>query len=472
MLLPPHLESSVRLNWHISSWCNYSCDYCPVLVFHKRATNGARQPHAFDYYSAEEWVAGFRKFPQRHILLKITGGEPFIDRANLRTVLDGVSALEPYEIAIDTNGSWDPESFREVEKDKIFLNVAFHPHEIQFSVFFKRLRKIRDSGFRVAMVNLVLDPDDIPAFEKIIAALEREKFFVNLSAMQSWGAYASRTTRTGRELELIREYNTPLDLHFKILQPATRGRPCFYPAMSYYVQYDGMVQVFCTGETGHLFEGSLPPLPRQAVPCPYDHCVACNEMYRALADEPLVTTPLSLHTYEEYAREVTAWRRSQRWRRLTRRFLGHGKRLAELRAALEAASSNDQSATLTVLGGPATVSFPDAPAFGAIDAVNGGTLQARSRDRIALSGWAAAQTGPVREVRIDVAGKTLGTVRDFEPRPEIATRFGRSDLLKTGWRTMVYLPALPPGEYSLDASAYTPAGASAPLAGLRLSIIE
>jgi len=30
------LQDSLRINWHLILWCNYSCQHCPVLVFHQR----------------------------------------------------------------------------------------------------------------------------------------------------------------------------------------------------------------------------------------------------------------------------------------------------------------------------------------------------------------------------------------------------------------------------------------------------
>ena len=74
--LPAELQDSVRINWHLTLWCNYSCQYCPVLVFHQRSSSGQHQEHSFDHYPVEEWLRQIGRFPQRRIHLKITGGEP------------------------------------------------------------------------------------------------------------------------------------------------------------------------------------------------------------------------------------------------------------------------------------------------------------------------------------------------------------------------------------------------------------
>ena len=92
--LPAELQDSLRINWHLTLWCNYSCPYCPVLVFHQRSAAKARQEHSFDYYTADQWLQALSQFPQRHIHLKITGGEPFLDRKNFRALLAGLSEMK------------------------------------------------------------------------------------------------------------------------------------------------------------------------------------------------------------------------------------------------------------------------------------------------------------------------------------------------------------------------------------------
>ena len=243
--LPAELQDSLRINWHLTLWCNYSCQYCPVLVFHQRSAAKARQEHSFDYYTADQWLQALSQFPQRRIHLKITGGEPFLDRKNFRTLLAGLSEMKHIRVGIDTNGYWDPASFAGLDQRGIFLNVSFHPSQADFPGFFRRLLAIRDAGFSIAMVNYVVAPENMEGFEEAFAQLDAEGFCVNASPMIQTGLYLSRNERTDQELDLLVRYNTPLDLHFKLLQPHTKGRPCFYPAMTYYIRYDGMIRIGC-----------------------------------------------------------------------------------------------------------------------------------------------------------------------------------------------------------------------------------
>src|SRR5262249_45286256 len=173
---------------------------------------------------------------------------------------------------------------------------------------------IRDAGFRVAMVNFVMSPENIDFTEKVLAQMERDGFFVNVSAMIPTGIYTSRKERTRRELELIEGYNPPIDVHYRLVNPVTKGRLCYHSAFSYYMLYDGNIKVYCGGQLQNVFTDGAPALPRTAIPCPYDHCESCVEMYRALVDEPLVTRPLSLYPLNEYVDEVQEHRRKRRWK--------------------------------------------------------------------------------------------------------------------------------------------------------------
>ena len=230
--LPERLHNAVRITWHITSWCNYSCEYCGVVIFHKRAKDGQRQAHAFDHYSVDRWLDAFRSFPEHEVYLKITGGEPFLDRENFRALLAGLTETRRFTIRIDTNGTWDPEFFACVDKSRILLNVSYHPHEIDLASFLVRIKAIRQAGFAVSMVNFVLAPENIDLCEQSIAALEHEGFFVNVGPMVFTGVYGSLTTLTSREVQILNQYNPAIDLHYRLSNPETQGRLCYHPALS------------------------------------------------------------------------------------------------------------------------------------------------------------------------------------------------------------------------------------------------
>src|ERR1051326_4450291 len=175
--LPADVEGSLRINWLISRWCNYSCQYCQVLVFHQRSSHP--QAHSFDYHPPEKWLEAIARFPHRHIHLKITGGEPFLDRKNFRELLTGLSAMKHIRVGIDTNGYWDASYYDGLDKSGIFLNVSFHPTQSDFPGFFQRLLAIRDAGFTVTMVNYIAAPENMGLFETAFAQLEAEGFRIS-----------------------------------------------------------------------------------------------------------------------------------------------------------------------------------------------------------------------------------------------------------------------------------------------------
>ncbi len=99
-------------------------------------------------------------------------------------------------------------------------------------------------------------------------------------------------------------------------------------------------------------------------------------------------------------------------------------------------------------------------------------LQSSGAGRLRIAGWIASgrHGSPVREVRITLQGKDLGTVRQFYPRPDVAAHFGRKNLLYSGWQVHVELPALRPGRYELEVEGTDNDGTSGKLAPLSLNI--
>jgi hypothetical protein len=236
--------------------------------------------------------------------------------------------------------------------------------------------------------------------------------------------------------------------------------------------------VFCSNEQpSNLFTDGLPPLPREAVPCPYDRCGACNEMYRCLVDEPLQSTPLTFFTHREYVEEVKEYRKKQRRTRALRKLpfgigglfeSGQSSRTifeeAARQAAIAAAGRNAFAVPVNGIG-PARSAEP---ILGSVDESES-LIEAFSRDRIALSGWVAAQgQSPVRQVRIFLDSRELGALDHFEPRPPV----NGSVREPAGWRTMVYLPPLNPGEYQLTVQAVDTRGNQTSFPAPRVRILE
>src|SRR3712207_6150368 len=127
MSLPPTLQGRLRINWHISNWCNYRCAYCGILIFNRRVRDARPQAHAFDHAPVERWLEALAQFPDEQIFLKITGGEPFLDRDQFRNLLLGLERMPHIRTGVDTNAFWDPGAFAQLDKTRLFLHVGFHP---------------------------------------------------------------------------------------------------------------------------------------------------------------------------------------------------------------------------------------------------------------------------------------------------------------------------------------------------------
>lgn len=457
----------------MTQWCNYSCPYCPVLVFHQRTKSKKPQPHAFDHHPVEKWLALFDTIQASTFHIHLTGGEPFLDRQNLKVLLAGFAERPRIRTYISTNGAWDPAYFSDLDKSNIFLDVGFHPTQTSLDELIKQVRRIRGAGFRIAIVNYVLSPENTEIFDEAFSRLTADGFFVNVSTMYPTGEHLSRDYRTDRELEILVRHNTPVDLHYKVLEPETQGKPCFYPAMNYSLGWDGSVNAACMEGSSNVFESGFPQLPRHAVPCAHRVCIGCCEMYRAIAEEPLYPNPLRIFTHRNLADEVSDYRRDFREHMTDDEVR---QEAARLKASLEESRRAQDSRIGLVPLAAIKPALPEGQAMvGYIDAIdNKFYVEARSRDRIMIGGWlaSAAHGAPLREVRLRIAERQVGLVKEFYPRPDVAAHFGRQNWLMSGWRTMVYLPSLPPGEHALIVEGVDPSGVSASLPPWPLRISE
>ncbi len=467
--LPAHLQKSARIYWLMSEWCNYSCDYCGVPVFFKRSPKRGRSNHAFDHYPVEEWLEAFRRFPETDIAMTITGGEPFLDRDNFPALLKGLLDDGRYSIRIFTNLSWDPAYYKDIDTSKIYLNTTLHPSQTTLADYRRRLHKVRDAGFRFSHVGVILAPENLDVAEEALTTFEAEGFPISAGTMQPAGKYLTRVERSSRERELIARYANPLSAYFTIVQPVTKGRPCYHPAFSYKLFFDGGIHVACIGAKQNLFRDGIPALSHRAAACPVQHCEGCTEMIRALADLPQYGRPISVLHPEELSREIADLRAARKRGRLD---------------ACDAAALEDiERAFDSIPDEPPPVPFvpvealagPAGPPLGFIDTRNGSdVITGFGRDRVHLSGWAASgrKGEPLREVNLFVAGQQVGSVNRFYPRPEVVEHLNRPDALMAGWLGVFYLPLLERGDYPLVARVVTASGQTGELPPLTVRIVD
>jgi hypothetical protein len=67
--------------------------------------------------------------------------------------------------------------------------------------------------------------------------------------------------RDSREWELIQRFSYPLSAYFNLVQPETKGKPCYHPAFSYRLSFDGTINVSCAGRKQNIFTDGIPELP-------------------------------------------------------------------------------------------------------------------------------------------------------------------------------------------------------------------
>jgi hypothetical protein len=387
--------------------------------------------------------------------MTITGGEPFLDNKNFPRMLRYLSEDVRFKLRIYTNGFWKPDLYGDIDKSRIYLTSSFHSSQTSFEDYRRRILGIRDAGFQFATLIIVLAPENLDNAEHALTTLESDGFPVTGSAMQPAGQYMDRTERTAAERKLLREFGNPFSLFHVAMSPITEGRACFHPAFSYRLHPDGTVNVACVGKRQNIFTDGIPVLPRHAVACPVQYCEGCPEMIRAMVNVPHYDRPLSVYHPDEALQENMELREARR------NGLNPGK--SNLFDLVEAhwdrnARPGKTFVPLSQLKSPGG----DLP-FGYIDKIEGSdVIQALSRDRVYLSGWAgSSKVGErIREVNLYLGEKKLASVTTFYPRPEVVIAFHRPDLLETGWRALFYLPILGKGEYQLIARAVTESGAT------------
>jgi organic radical activating enzyme len=272
----------------VTSWCNYHCAYCVTTVQDRRS----EASHAFDHHPVSAWVTAFSRVPFEFSLL-CRGGEPFLDD-NFATFLTEVGALPRVRyVRVDTNGSWSPQRYADVPaavKRKVQLNVSFHPTQIELEVFAKRLAKIIDSGWHVAMINYVMEAHQADSYARVRDFFrERHDIYVNPNPDAFDPAWVSLGAVRRQAQHGLRELLPAIDIARKTGDP-TYGKACFFPSIAYFVAPDGSAERACgvvaPGEPRKLdfiaSSASLRPLAT-TVSCPLPACM-CLDRY-AFLDE-------------------------------------------------------------------------------------------------------------------------------------------------------------------------------------------
>jgi hypothetical protein len=285
----------VLLSWVLTNWCNYRCPYCPQTHERRTPKGDGMTAHAFDNFPLSQWQEAFdRHFAGYRLSLVISGGEPMVDRKNVLALLNFLSAKKTVEcIRIDTNASWKPERYPVLDRSKIILMCTFHPSHVEETVFMARIRALLDAGFRIGMVNYVMDESNVPLFRE-----RREKFAelgVVLHPNPLWGKGGSYKPA---DLELMKYALPELDFLYRTGIGDPNGRICRFPAIAYEMDYRGIVRPGCMPWlSSSFFDENLPAQPAAPIPCPHHSCV-CLDKYSFLeeSERNVTTNPLAIYS--------------------------------------------------------------------------------------------------------------------------------------------------------------------------------
>jgi hypothetical protein len=288
----------VYLHWLMTEWCHYRCAYCPQS-HDRKAPRGKHTAHAFDNYSVERWLAAFRHhFSSRCLSLKITGGEPMLDRRNMVPLLRGLIALPTLAaVRIDTNAFWDPTPYAGLDRRKVILMCTYHPTEVSEALFLERIDRLLAAGFRIGMVNLVMTHEQFARYQSLKVMLADRG--VPLHPNPLWGA---TDYYTAPERELLRRELPSADYGYRSETLSPLGKPCLHPALAYRLDQTGHIAVGCHEDRcGNLFDATLPELFAGPVACPHRSCV-CLDMYSFLGEVNRNRGVSPLHIYSAILR--------------------------------------------------------------------------------------------------------------------------------------------------------------------------
>jgi organic radical activating enzyme len=228
------------------------------------------------HYPVENWLAAFERLAPRATVLNITGGEPFLDRANFHALLEGLTAMEHVKsIRIDTNVSWKTEHYRDIDWTKLSLNASYHPSQTTLERFTASVHEKLDAGVRIVMANYVLDPRRLDHFADVEAAMRELGVFVNANVFIETRGIQQRAEARA----LYERYIPERDVKMKTGEIVPQGHPCRFPQFAYELKPTGIVTVGCHPKRiGHFITGALPARFTGPSPCPYRYC-ACLDMY-------------------------------------------------------------------------------------------------------------------------------------------------------------------------------------------------
>jgi len=265
------------VHWELTNWCNYSCPYCVQTHGRWIDAGGGMTSHGFDNFPVEKWLEAFeRHFRGKRLSFAITGGEPFVDRKSMRTLLARLTTWDNVlNVRIDTNGWWKPDDYADIDKTKIILMVTLHPSGTTTEKFTSKIDVLLDAGFKIGMVNFVMSAANLPHYLELRELLKRRGIPLHPNPLwNSLGQYATE------DLALLKETLPEIDYGYRTMLVSPCGKKCLRPALAYDLNYKGEICVSCfenLGPAGSLFDNELPALFQGPAICPRRTCYVLDQ---------------------------------------------------------------------------------------------------------------------------------------------------------------------------------------------------
>lgn len=276
---PKGQPETVLLRWFMTEWCNFNCSYCPQNHNRNAPLSGGFTAHCFDNFSLEQWLEAFdRHFTDTNLSLVLTGGEPMLDFQHMHPFLKHLTLREQVKmIRIDTNASWKPEKYMDIDLSKIILMCTFHPGQVDEEVFYNKIKRLLELGFNIGMINYVMDADNNPLYR---ARFERfAALGVYLHPNPLWGKQGNYSES---DLSLMKSILPEADYIYRNELESPKNKPCYFPSLAYEMDARGIIHTGCiTKGASSFFNTELPNRPKGRVACPHASCV-CLDKYSFL----------------------------------------------------------------------------------------------------------------------------------------------------------------------------------------------
>jgi len=166
-------ELGLEIQWFVTWLCNYRCPYC----WQENSREEYRELNKLKSMDAGKWANAFNKLNPRSIVF--TGGEP--------TLYNGLPALikllnKEIKLSITTNISLDVNYYiKNISPDRFLTFImSFHPTQISFQDFVKKVNVFISAGFENLLIELVLYKDNMQYARPLLEFCSKKNISVRL----------------------------------------------------------------------------------------------------------------------------------------------------------------------------------------------------------------------------------------------------------------------------------------------------